>query len=146
MDLEYLLMAFGIHGRSNPCGSAADSLRISKIMAPRTVCDSRTFDGEWSQTGNTYSGSSMAHQHSDHIFSVIFIILATYFYQRHIAGWEGDVALFQAATNEVLNDENWMMIVMDMCPDVIRRHLKDGNGIFIIKRHFQLLHFVRIGV
>ena len=87
-------MAFGFHGRSDPCGSAADSLRISKIMNPGLF----VILGLSMGSGVKPETLTRIHQWPISIliifFTVIFIILATYFYQRHIAGWDKPTSYF----------------------------------------------------
>ncbi len=45
--------------------------------------------------------------------------------EKGIATWEQEVDLFTAATEETFPEENRKMLLIDMCPEALRKHLKD---------------------
>ena len=48
--------------------------------------------------------------------------------ERYIALWETDVDLFVSATKEHFPEENRKMLIVDMCPDALRKHLKERTN------------------
>ena len=90
--------------------------------------DARSLDA-WRQMAD--KGHSLRQKHQNALRRKAYfpkVIINVKEVEKSVALWETDVELFTNASGEKFPDENREMLIVDMCPETLRKHLKEKGS------------------